>query len=358
MNNPRSLGRCVTGIVVIVASACLVTGEQHLQEPQIRQTVALRNLVGPGDELASQDLHFDSSFAQLALTYLQSRDPRVLEQLANSPAAAHMLNHARNFDYDVPKDSPAALVSHLLTPPSKHVGESEPCERSIVFFSGPMLDNPHWVEDTLRYLPGDFRFHGTLFLTFGYDIGVAFSPNASLNCAHPHFKEHPRELTYYAIHELHHVGFMTYRPPPRVSELKTCNDLLGLVEYSTQLEGIAVLAAYRRRLQEHALDDDGDYVALQDEQRIQHDKARYFEDFNYLQKCANQVADANAWAVIDRMSSGERLWYRVGASMAQRIEQVSGRSKLLDLVKTGPASFVEAYRAVERPPSKPGSAGR
>ncbi len=315
--------------------------------------IALHDLVKPGDRLAAQDLHFDASFAQLALEYLRSGDSSVLARLGKSDAAAHLLHHARNFDYDVPKDSPEGLVAHLLTPPGKHMEEMEGCEQSLAFFSGPMLDDPHWVEDTLRYLPEDFRFHGTLFLTFGYDIGVAIAPTASLNCAIPHFKGHPRELMYYAIHELHHVGFMSYQPPPKLSELKTCADLLRLVQYSTQLEGMAVLAAYERRRQEHALADDGDYVALEDGPRMRRDEMLYFQDFHYLEGRAAEPADADAWAVIDRMSSGERLWYRVGARMAQRIETVRGRAALVGLVKQGPASFLEAYRAVSRGATKP-----
>ena len=205
----------------------------------------------------------------------------------------------------------------------------------------------------MGYLPEDFRFHGSLFLTFGYDIGVAISPTASLNCAQRHFKGHSRELMYYAIHELHHVGFMSYQPPPKLSELKTCAELLRLVQYSTQLEGMAVFVAYERRRQEHALADDGDYVALEDEPRMQRDEALYFEDFHYLERRAAQPADADAWAVIDRMSSGERLWYRVGARMAQRIEKVSGRAALVELVKQGPASFLEAYRGISGGATKP-----
>ena len=352
MNHGNNLRHRIPRIMALVLSACLAPGAQHPREPQSRQLVSLRDMVGPSDKLATQDLHFDWSFAQLAIAYLQSPDSHVLEQLANSPAATHTLNHARHFDYDVPKDSAAALVSHLLTPASKHLEKIGACQRSIAFFSGSMLNDPHWVEDSLRYLPVDFHFRGTLFLTFGYDIGVALSPDASLNCAHPHFKERPRELIYYAIHELHHVGFMSYHPPPRVSELKTCGDLLGLVEYSTQLEGMAVLAAYQRRREEHALADDADYVALQDEPRMRRETASYFKDVSYLQTCANQAADANAWAVIERMSSGERLWYRVGARMAQRIEQAAGRAKLLDLVEQGPASFIATYQLVESPARK------
>jgi len=336
---------------VVISTWALIVAAQP-RDPR-RHPIALHDLVTPRDRLAAVDLHFDASFAQLALQYLRSGDASVLERLGKSPAATHLLNHARNFDYDVPKDSPEALVAHLLTPPGKYLAEMEGCEQSLAFFSGSMLDDPHWVEDSLRYLPEDFRFHGSLFLTFGYDIGVAMGPTASLNCAHPHFRGHPRELIYYAIHELHHVGFMTYQPPPRLSELKTCADLLRLVKYSTQLEGMGVLAAYQRRRQEHALADDGDYVALEDEPRMQHDEMLYFEDLHYLERRATQPADADAWAVIERMSSGERLWYRVGARMAQRIEKVSGRAALVELVKQGPPSFLDAYRAVSAGTTKP-----
>jgi hypothetical protein len=239
---------------------------------------------------------------------------------------------------------------------------ADACARSLAFFTGRMQADRGWLADTLRYLPDDFRFsagspsragfprdgvEGTLFLTFGYDIGVAFGPTASLNCAHPHFGEHPRELLYYAIHELHHVGFMAYQPPPRLSDLKTCGDLLRLVEYSTQMEGMAVLAAYERRRQEHALADDADYVALQDEPGMRLAEAAYFADVAYLKKRATEPADKAAWAVIDRMSGGARLWYRVGARMAQRIEAASGRAALIALIKDGPASFLEAYHRLQ-----------
>ena len=308
--------------------------------------VALRDLVSPNDPLAQQDLVFDATFAQLTLQYFDSNDAAVFGTLAQSPAAAHLLEHARNFDYDVPKDSTRSLVAHLLRPSPQQSAEAKVCKGNLEYFTTQMLADPHWVNDTLRYLPDDFRFHGTLFLIFGYDIGVAFGPSASLNCGHGHFAGHSNELLYYGIHELHHVGFMSYQPPPRLADIKTCRDLLQLVQYSSQLEGMAVLAAYQRRGEEHALADDEDYVALQDEARMKRDEDLYFADVRYLEERGDAPADAEAWAVISRMSSGERLWYRVGARMAQRIEQAAGRRALVALIKTGPASFLEKYRLV------------
>jgi hypothetical protein len=329
---------CVALTIVHAASA------QQPFAPIAR--VALRDLVPAGDPLAVHDLGFDTSFAHQAIEYVRTHDPTLLARLAESPAIAHILNHARNFDYDVPKDSRMALVRSLLGPQSEEGPRSAVCQRCLAYFSGPMLADPHWVNDALRYLPANFRFHGTLFLTFGYDIGVALAPNASLNCTHSHFDQRPEELLYYAIHELHHIGYMSYHAPPRLVDVKSCADLLRLVEYSTQMEGMAVLAAYQRRRDEHALADDTDYVALEDAGRMKTDRASYLADYDYLKVRGNQPADADAWAVIDRMSSGERLWYRVGAYMAQRIEGSEGRAALVALVERGPAQFMATYESL------------
>ena len=310
---------------------------------QTNQTVTLRGLVSHDDKLTTQDLTFDATAAQLALRYLHSKDPAVLDELEHSPALALLLDHARNFDYDVPKDSPHALVQNLLASPSKSPDPTGVCRQSLTFFTGPMLADPHWVNDTLRYLPDGFHFHATLFLTYGYDIGVAFGPSASLNCTQVHFDGHPRELTYYAIHELHHVGFMSIKPPRKFSDVKTCRDLLRMARYHTQLEGMAVLAAWQRRSDEHALNDDSDYVALQDEAEMKREEALYFDKLKQLADRGDQPADKEAWAIFESFSA-QRLWYRVGARMAQRIEQTSGRAALVALISEDPEHFIAAYQ--------------
>ena len=323
----------------LLLNACSLACCQQLPA----QPASLRELVSAQDPLAYQDLSFDSSFAQLSIEYLRSSDTSTLTKLAISPGASHLLAHARNFDYDVPRDSTQAVVSHLLALRSDRLTNLEICKASLEYITSQMPADPRSLNDSLRYLPAGFRYHGSLFLIYGYDIGVAFGPSASLNCGHANFA-HPRELLYYAIHELHHVGFMSYQPPPRLSELKTCHDLLGLVEYSTQMEGMAVLAAYGRRRAEGALDRDPDYIALQDEKRMQRDEEQYFADLHYLEQRGDAPVDGEAWTVISRMSSGERLWYRVGARMAQKIEQEFGRGRLIALIKQGPGNFLSAYR--------------
>jgi hypothetical protein len=336
------------GLAVVLAYAAgpvrmpRIRAEASAEKPNIRLYASLADLVGPKDPLVIQDLRFDAREAADALAYIESGDPALLDRMANSPAAAHILAHARNYDYDVPRDSTRSLVLQLIKPDDQRPRRVATCAKSLEFFTGPMLDDPHWVEDVLKCLPEGFRFKGSLFLTFGYDWGVAFAPNASLNGAASKFEGRPRELLYYAIHELHHAGFMSYQAPHPLSDFKTCDDLLRFVVYSTQLEGMAVFAAWDRRSRENALSSDGDYVALQDAEGMDKLEKAYFADLDYLKKRQGQAADKDAWAVPERMS-GDRLWYRVGARMALRIDRELGRPALLDLIKKGPADFMSTY---------------
>lgn len=309
--------------------------------------VAIRDLVPPGDALAVQDLSFDARFAGRALKILDSGGRETADALASEPAAIHLLNHARQFNYSVPHDSAAALVRSLLEGETAAGSKAKICRASLEYFSRPMLADVHWVSDVLRYLPEDFRFRGTLFLTFGYDIGVALAPNASLNGAHEHFAGHPRELLYYAIHELHHVGFQSLRPPPRVDAIKTAEDVRRFVEYATQMEGMAVAAAWERRRLEGALGDAGDYVALSDESVMRAEEARYFELYDGLLAEGDPKDADEALARIDRFSSGDRLWYRVGARMAAAIEKEKGRAALVGMIGGDPAEFIAAYRSLK-----------
>ena len=286
---------------------------------------------------------FDATHARAAVDHLACGRPTIGE-LAGLPAVAHLLRHARHFDIDVPQESAYALARHLLEPAADQEERIACAEESIAFFTGALVDDLAWLGDVLRYLPRGFGFEGALYLTYGYDIGVALAPDASLNAAHPRFAHRPRELLYYAIHELHHVGFMTYRPPPRVADLVTRGDILRLVEYCTQLEGMAVHAARERRGEDGAVLADEDYVALEDEPRMEQAERLYGEAVDVLARRRDEPADASALAVIEQMSSGERLWYRVGARMADRIEQTAGREALVQLVERGPSEFLATAR--------------
>jgi hypothetical protein len=76
-------------------------------------------------------------------------------------------------------------------------------------------------------------------------------------------------------------------------------------------------------------------------------ESRYFQDTEYLRARGSDRADHDALAVIERMSGGDRLWYRVGALMAARIERASGRAALVQIIERGEPRLVDAYTALE-----------
>ncbi len=79
---------------------------------------------------------------------------------------------------------------------------------------------------------------------------------------------------------------------------------------------------------------------------MEQDEAHYFQEYDALERRGAAIADADALAVIERMSGGERLWYRVGARMAARIERTLGRSALITLITSRPAQLVSTYRQI------------
>ncbi len=196
-------------------------------------------------------------------------------------------------------------------------------------------------------LPEGALADATLFLTVGYDIGVAVSGNASLNLAHPHFENDLNELWFYSVHELHHAGWHTYHPLPELSRVGTTRALAGLIRYCTAMEGLAVHAARNWRAEAGALSSDPDYVALLDAQRMDRYEAQFFALLRDLQAEEPRSLEEADWDILELMSTGERLWYRVGARMVYRIEQALGRDVLVEASLQGPDQVFNLYAELD-----------
>jgi hypothetical protein len=81
-----------------------------------------------------------------------------------------------------------------------------------------------------------------------------------------------------------------------------------LIAYFTQLEGMAVYAAYDERAKDHALTGDPDYIALQDSTLMNKYVERYFEIYNHFLWDSTETLTENDWSMIGELSSGDRLW--------------------------------------------------
>jgi len=204
------------------------------------------------------------------------------------------------------------------------------------------IDYPQKI--CLQYLPEGFSFSSNHCFTVGYDLGIVYLNNSSVNVSHKRYLENYTELKYYSIHELHHAGFVmlkkNYMPSLKIN---TYSEMAELIAYFTHLEGMAVYAAYDERLKGKALNNDPDYVALQDTALMKTYMNRYFEIYNHFLSQSNDTLTEKDWLMLGELSSDKRLWYRAGAIMAATIDMKSGRKKLTGLIAEPSGNFIIAY---------------
>jgi hypothetical protein len=264
--------------------------------------------------------------------------------MADTGAARHILDHAAHFGNNVPA-STTELVCHLLSSFDKQSDMLRIFKRNIKF-AKENLAKTRFAEDVaLQFLPKDFRFMGCMFFTLGYDIGVVYGKNCSLNLAHTIFQNSMEEIAYYAIHEIHHIGFIALKggQMPSFGTLKTRSDMARLIEYCTHLEGMAVYTSLYLRQKEGAADMIGDYIALNSPQQLNNMECEFFEIYRHFKNNPDVPLSQNDFSKINILSDEKRLWYIVGAHIAKTIDQLLGRESLTALISEDSENFINAY---------------
>lgn len=275
----------------------------------------------------------DPSFAEQALAAI--REPGAREGLVDHPALAALLRHKR-------MSGGTSTEAELLDAVLGNVADEAGAKRVLAFWHGREALLGERVDAAAQHLPAGHPFVGTLFLVVGYDIGVATPPDIAINVAHPHFVAAPTEVGYYALHEAHHVGFMAERGTPPLDNLTQAASLRRLVQYVTQLEGMAVHAAYAERARGGALAADEDYAVYLDEREARRIIDRYGVVLAMIPETGS-VEPPVLGAVLEAATSGERLAYRFGALVARQLEATAGRAGLIESIRK-PQGFDDAAR--------------
>ena len=269
----------------------------------------------------------DLSFAELVLAGA-GRD-----ELAAHPAIAALMRHQAMAGN--PALDPGAIVAGILGSPLDRARTSAVLE--------------HWrartsaLTEAMRaaraYLPPGSPLPQHLYAVTGYDIGVAAPPDVVLNASHERFLGAPGEGIYYACHEAHHVGFLSHRQFPDVTALGGPHILGEVVDFITQMEGMAVHAARPLRAYDGHLGADPDYQVYLDPDRAADVTAAWIA---MRARCGTTEVDDSTviGEVLDAMTSGGRLAYMYGAILCERIEQEQGRSALVATI-LDPAAFFE-----------------
>jgi hypothetical protein len=270
-------------------------------------------------------LSVDDTFARVALA---GGDHRAL---LTSGALAAVQRH-RSLT-GAPAKSAGAVLEELLG----KIKERAAAARVLRHWRGRHAELVRCAAAARRHLPTDVGLEGTIFLAAGYDIGVVSPPDVVLNVAHPHFTAAPAELCHYVTHEVHHLGFLAVRPMPDLRRaVRTRDGVLALIRYTTQLEGMAVHAAYAPRQAAGALAADADYRVYRDPRHARDVRRAYAARIRQVQ--AGAFSAQLVGEVLTALSSGERLWYRYGALVAREIEARGGREALVRTIRD-PGAF-------------------
>ncbi len=279
---------------------------------------------------SSVDIKVNPAFAQCFVDYCEHPDPEIKNKLLAHPALGALVRHRLMTTGRRPERK--HLLEQLLSSCAQASGARQVLagwknsrdEKRPSLFSA--------AAEALRYLPPKTKLAGTLFLVVNYDIGIPAPPDAALNVGHPHFVHNVDELAPYTTHEFHHVGFLAHRSFPGLDGMHCREKLQSLIDYFTQLEGMAVHAAFPIRRRHGWLENDEDYRVYTDPKFADKVISRYHQVCKQV-RLHDTISQENAGKALTALSSGERLWYRMGALTSWSIEKNQGRKRLVDSIR-------------------------
>jgi len=286
---------------------------------------------------------YDFTFAEQALRYLESGDNGIIREISETDAARHIFAHSQAYRTDLKLSTPYALVEYLLKKAAEKKNTAEILKKNIAYAKAEIAGKNYPEKICLQYLPRDFEYKGSLYFTCGYDIGVTFGGNASLNLAHGNFENDQNELKYYSVHELHHAGFTAIKKEMPTLNITSYAGMARIIEYFTHLEGMGVYAPLEERRKDNALNNDRDYTALIDKKLMKEYETQYFAIYSKFKNLPDKELAADDWNCLSEMSDGKRLWYTVGAMMAEKIDRTSGREHLVSLIAQPSENFIKEY---------------
>ena len=277
--------------------------------------------VDADDTAEACSLAVDTSLAEYLLnTRQKGQTPN--EQLTEHPALFAITSHQHL------SGNARATAGNMLERMQKAVASAKAPPTALDYWRPRQTTLVDFAKYARDYLPDNAKQCGKIFIVAGYDIGAAAPPDIILNVAHPHFVAQPKELGFYATHEAHHVGFMSLRGPPALTNLNEPSRLISIIEYMTQLEGLGVHAAYNLRKTRDALGDDPDYAVYEKPAVATSVISEYKHWLNRLAS-TDTLSDEMVGNALNALSSGDRLWYRFGALVAWKLEKDQGRTALI-----------------------------
>lgn len=297
----------------------------------------------PNELIIKGNVIYDFTLAELSTKYIVTNDSIVLSEIKGTEGIKLLYKHASWSENNAEKLSLKEFAKKIIDR-NKNVNNLKVILRNIQYAKDSIASIDYPQQVCLTYLPKGFSFSSRLCFTVGYDLGITYLNNSSVNISHKHYLDNCSEIKYYSIHELHHAGFNMLKKNQMPSlHITTYGEMSKLIAYLTHLEGMAVYAAYDERKKNDALNNDPDYIALQDTLLMNKLISRYFEIYNHFLVNPSDTLTEKDWSMLRELSSGNRLWYRAGSRMAEVIDKKSGREKLTSLISEPSEDFINTY---------------
>ncbi len=291
----------------------------------------------------SDGVKIDYSFTELTLQYLTNPSEELMLQISKHIVARKIFSNAQISDPNLKdiKEFWKEILDQEKNKGEDHLHKIKSCIAYVRDNTESLLEH---VNEIYSYLPGDFIFDCTLYLHIGYDIGIVAEGDALLNVGHDIFQQNKRELIYFALHELHHVGYTHYNDLEiSFSDIQTRDDFLKLIEKLTHLEGTATYAIKEIRERDNQLSF-FDYEVLNNKEKRTESVNEYIQIYDKYKYAKNLLVEDSDFEILDIMfGMNKRLWYITGAHMAEEIDKKLGRKELNQTIIEGPESFFEKY---------------
>lgn len=288
------------------------------------------------------EVTIDLSFLNLVCEYLVKPTSELIEEISQHEAAKKTHIHAERFGNT--EEPLFVFWKNILERDSTQpLLIMKRIRRSLDYINSNRLTMTESLIEVSEYLPDDLNLSCKLYGMIGYDIGIVSEGDAFLNLAHPHFDNEPRELIYLAMHEVHHVGHISYNPSRSLSDIKTTIDLLWFVHYATHLEGMGVHTPLQRRIRDGCMFHE-DYQVLQNPKETKTRIKQYFDLLEKMESEESRPLAESDFDVLEIMSGmNQRLWYITGAYMAKAIDTKLSRQALTDTIRKGHDYFFRLY---------------
>ena len=288
----------------------------------------------------SLSVRIDTSFIVPLLHYLSEPNKETMIEITKHAAAIKTHAHALRFL------NTKANISSFWEGILKQLSKDEKLIDNVRGSLASLHSQTHEFNDLLmdlwNYFPEGTNLRSALYAIMGYDIGIVSEGAALINMGHPDFHEHPREILFMSMHELHHVVYTAYNPLVDFNQVHRTNQLCDVIRYCTHMEGLAVYSTLEQRRSSKALDN-RDYQLLLDSRARKKRVSEFFDILTELETRDDSPLDKTDWDILDRMSGKDRLWYVTGAHMAQTIETGFGRNQLNETIRLGPDNFFKTY---------------